>query len=66
MPFSKTDLFPFFFSLVDSAHYNNKEKKQDNHAMYTLLHGLYNYLTRKEEFYVLIIGLDNAGKTVRR
>lgn len=34
--------------------------------MYTLLHGLYNYLTRKEEFYVLIIGLDNAGKTVRR
>jgi ADP-ribosylation factor related protein 1 len=32
--------------------------------MYTLLNGFYNYLTRKEEFYVLIIGLDNAGKTV--
>lgn len=32
--------------------------------MYTLLSGLYNHLTRKEEYYVLIIGLDNAGKTV--
>ncbi|KAI7874802.1 ARF/SAR superfamily [Lichtheimia hyalospora FSU 10163] len=31
--------------------------------MYTLLSGLYRYLTRKEEYYVLIIGLDNAGKT---
>ncbi|KAG1469963.1 hypothetical protein G6F56_002955 [Rhizopus delemar] len=31
--------------------------------MYTLLNGFYNYITRKEEFYVLIIGLDNAGKT---
>lgn len=32
--------------------------------MYTLLSGLYHYLTQKEEYYVLIIGLDNAGKTV--
>ncbi|KAI9268084.1 ADP-ribosylation factor family-domain-containing protein [Phascolomyces articulosus] len=31
--------------------------------MYTLLSGLYQHLTRKEEYYVLIIGLDNAGKT---
>ncbi|KAI8971738.1 ADP-ribosylation factor family-domain-containing protein [Mycotypha africana] len=31
--------------------------------MYTLLSGLYKHLTRKEEYYVLIIGLDNAGKT---
>ncbi|KAI9006627.1 ADP-ribosylation factor family-domain-containing protein [Phycomyces nitens] len=31
--------------------------------MYTLLSGLYNYVTSKEEYYVLIIGLDNAGKT---
>ncbi|KAL1928154.1 hypothetical protein VTP01DRAFT_3070 [Rhizomucor pusillus] len=31
--------------------------------MYTLLSGLYQYLTQKEEYYVLIIGLDNAGKT---
>ncbi|KAI8983872.1 ADP-ribosylation factor family-domain-containing protein [Pilobolus umbonatus] len=31
--------------------------------MYTLLSGLYDYLTRKEEYYVLIVGLDNAGKT---
>jgi hypothetical protein len=32
--------------------------------MYSLLSGFYNYLTQKEEYYVLIIGLDNAGKTV--
>ncbi|KAI9197442.1 P-loop containing nucleoside triphosphate hydrolase protein [Polychytrium aggregatum] len=31
--------------------------------MYTLLTGLYRELTRKEEFYVIILGLDNAGKT---
>ncbi|KAI8885540.1 ARF/SAR superfamily [Backusella circina FSU 941] len=31
--------------------------------MYSLLSGFYNYLTQKEEYYVLIIGLDNAGKT---
>ena len=32
--------------------------------MYHLLSGLYEYLTRKEEFGVLILGLDGAGKTV--
>jgi len=32
--------------------------------MYTLFHGLYKYLTQKYEFWVLILGLDNAGKTV--
>ncbi|ORZ14663.1 ADP-ribosylation factor family-domain-containing protein [Absidia repens] len=31
--------------------------------MYTLLSGLYHHLTQKEEYNVLIIGLDNAGKT---
>ncbi|XP_055371358.1 ADP-ribosylation factor-related protein 1 [Condylostylus longicornis] len=31
--------------------------------MYTLLYGFYKYLTRKEEYCVLILGLDNAGKT---
>ncbi|GBC21350.2 ADP-ribosylation factor-related protein 1-like [Rhizophagus irregularis DAOM 181602=DAOM 197198] len=31
--------------------------------MYTLLSGLHEYLTRREEFYVIILGLDNAGKT---
>ncbi|KAI8340284.1 ADP-ribosylation factor family-domain-containing protein [Chlamydoabsidia padenii] len=31
--------------------------------MYTLLSGFYNYVTQKEEYNVLIIGLDNAGKT---
>ncbi|XP_022658076.1 ADP-ribosylation factor-related protein 1-like [Varroa jacobsoni] len=31
--------------------------------MYTLLHGLWKYITQKEEYSVLILGLDNAGKT---
>jgi len=31
--------------------------------MYSLLHGFYKYLTQKDEFCVLILGLDNAGKT---
>lgn len=32
--------------------------------MYTLLHGFYKYLTQKDEYCVVILGLDNAGKTV--
>lgn len=32
--------------------------------MYTLLRGFYKYLKLKDEFCVLILGLDNAGKTV--
>ncbi|XP_037357268.1 ADP-ribosylation factor-related protein 1 isoform X2 [Talpa occidentalis] len=31
--------------------------------MYTLLSGLYKYMFRKDEYCVLILGLDNAGKT---
>jgi len=31
--------------------------------MYTLLTGLYKHVTQKDEFFVLILGLDNAGKT---
>ncbi|KAL4071380.1 P-loop containing nucleoside triphosphate hydrolase protein [Scleroderma yunnanense] len=31
--------------------------------MYHLLKGLHEYLTRKEEFSIIIIGLDGAGKT---
>ncbi|XP_078105470.1 ADP-ribosylation factor-related protein 1 isoform X1 [Sander vitreus] len=31
--------------------------------MYTLLSGLYKYMFQKDEFCVLILGLDNAGKT---
>jgi ADP-ribosylation factor related protein 1 len=31
--------------------------------MYTLLHGFYKYMVQKDEFCVLILGLDNAGKT---
>lgn len=34
------------------------------HAMYSLLHGFYQYMVQKDEFCVLILGLDNAGKTV--
>lgn len=31
--------------------------------MYSLLSGLYKYLTQKDEYFILIIGLDNAGKS---
>ncbi|XP_016402079.1 ADP-ribosylation factor-related protein 1-like [Sinocyclocheilus rhinocerous] len=31
--------------------------------MYTLLSGLYKYMFQKDEYCVLILGLDNAGKT---
>eukprot|EP00042_Codosiga_hollandica_P023429 m.92837 g.92837 ORF g.92837 m.92837 type:complete len:202 (-) comp51179_c0_seq4:262-867(-) len=31
--------------------------------MFSLLSGLYWHMTRKDEFFVLILGLDNAGKT---
>ncbi|KPJ07942.1 ADP-ribosylation factor-related protein 1 [Papilio machaon] len=31
--------------------------------MYTLLHGFYKYMVQKDEYCVLILGLDNAGKT---
>jgi len=30
--------------------------------MYTLLSGLYKYVFQKDEYCVLILGLDNAGK----
>ena len=33
--------------------------------MFSLFYGLYKYLFKKDEFFVLILGLDNAGKTVR-
>uniref|UniRef100_A0A3Q3EG32 ADP-ribosylation factor-related protein 1 n=1 Tax=Labrus bergylta TaxID=56723 RepID=A0A3Q3EG32_9LABR len=32
--------------------------------MYTLLSGLYKYMFQKDEYCVLILGLDNAGKTL--
>jgi ADP-ribosylation factor related protein 1 len=31
--------------------------------MFTLLYGLFEYLFRREEFHILILGLDKAGKT---
>lgn len=33
-------------------------------SMYTLLSGLYKYMFQKDEYCILILGLDNAGKTV--
>lgn len=33
--------------------------------MYTLLSGLYKYMFQKDEYCILILGLDNAGKTVK-
>lgn len=32
--------------------------------MFTLVHGFYKYVKQKDEYCVLILGLDNAGKTV--
>lgn len=31
--------------------------------MFSLLFGLWKYLFQKDEYFVLILGLDNAGKT---
>ena len=31
--------------------------------MYTLLSGFYKYLTQKDEYFLLILGLDNSGKS---
>ncbi|ODM90903.1 ADP-ribosylation factor-related protein 1 [Orchesella cincta] len=33
------------------------------YKMYTLLSGLYRYMTQSEEYCVVILGLDDAGKT---
>lgn len=38
--------------------------KARNGNMYSLLYGFYKYLIQKDEYCVLILGLDNAGKTV--
>ena len=31
--------------------------------MYTLLSGFYKYVTQKDEYFLLILGLDNSGKS---
>ena len=31
--------------------------------MFTLLSGLYKYVTQKDEYFILILGLDNSGKS---
>jgi len=31
--------------------------------MFSLLYGLYKYLSSKDEYYILVVGLDNSGKT---
>lgn len=33
--------------------------------MYSLLRGLYDHFVRRASFNIVIVGLDNAGKTVR-
>ena len=33
--------------------------------MYSLLSGLWSHMFRRDEYYVLLVGLDDAGKTVR-
>eukprot|EP00064_Thunnus_orientalis_P012303 superscaffoldBa00001872_g12338 len=38
-------------------------RRGDGLYMYTLLSGLYKYMFQKDEYCVLILGLDNAGKT---
>ena len=35
-------------------------------GMFSLLSGLVDYLLQKPEYYILILGLDNAGKTARQ
>jgi len=37
---------------------------QTFNTMYTLMHGFYKYMTQKDDYCVVILGLDNAGKTV--
>jgi len=32
--------------------------------MFSLMSGLWKYMFQKEEYFVLILGIDNAGKTV--
>lgn len=32
--------------------------------MFSLMSGFYKYMFQKDEYFVLILGLDNAGKTV--
>ena len=32
--------------------------------MFSLVSGLWTHMTRRDEFFILIVGLDNAGKTV--
>ena len=32
--------------------------------MYTLLSGLYKHMVQKDDYFLLILGLDNAGKSV--
>ena len=41
-----------------------REKFYNLAIMFTLLRGLWDYFFRKEDHYIVILGLDNAGKTV--
>ena len=46
------------------CNYAKEILKSKNAIMFTLLRGLWNYFFQKDEFFVVILGLDNAGKTV--
>ncbi|KAI9619684.1 hypothetical protein H4Q26_014066 [Puccinia striiformis f. sp. tritici PST-130] len=47
----------------DSFEYTSNHQADRIPVMYRLLSGLHAHLTRKEEFNVIILGLDHAGKT---
>ena len=49
---------------VEPFYYAKEILKSKNATMFTLLRGLWNYFFQKDEFFVVILGLDNAGKTV--
>jgi hypothetical protein len=52
------------FSISCHKSFEAAAEPSSSSQMYTLLSGTWKYLTRREEYYVMIIGLDNAGKTV--
>ena len=43
---------------------NTRTRTPTPAAMYTLMSGLWRYYTSRDQYYILIVGLDNAGKTV--
>ena len=50
--------------LSNFEHNNTPDLDLELIDMFTLLRGLWKYFFRKDEYYIVILGLDNAGKTV--